>query len=130
MAETTVMLRLTILAMILYPIIVYGLFSVEKELGGATAYLSDTKRRLLLFSRWDQPRKAEVLYRSICIIPFVCILVLFYAFSIPTAVLALFGTENHLLIYISFFLLVGATHYLLLSTPVFYLVKFLLRKKM
>ena len=70
--------------MMAFPVVLIGYFYHAKYVVRGTstkrAYLSKVQKRMLLLSEWDQPSKLDVLFRAICITPYILLLSMFYFF--------------------------------------------------
>ena len=120
--------------MMAFPVVLIGYFYHAKYVVRGTstkrAYLSKAQKRMLLLSEWDQPSKLDVLFRAICITPYILFLSMFYFFGVLYMILDASGIHSKILaviVYIISFL----THlHFFIGLPLFYLIKFLTRKKM
>ena len=120
--------------MLIFPLMLVAYFYHAKyETKGVSTkrvYLSKAQKRILLLSEWDQPSKLDVLFRAICITPYILLLSMFYFFGVLYMILDASGIHSKILaviVYIISFL----THlHFFIGLPLFYLIKFLTRKKM
>ena len=120
--------------MLIFPLMLVAYFYHAKyEIKGVSTkrvYLSKAQKRILLLSEWDQPSKLDVLFRAICITPYILLLSMFYFFGVLYMILDASGIHSKILaviVYIISFL----THlHFFIGLPLFYLIKFLTRKKM
>ena len=120
--------------MLIFPLMLVAYFYHAKyEIKGVSTkrvYLSKAQKRILLLSEWDQPSKLDVLFRAICITPYILLLSMFYFFGVLYMILDASGIHSKILaviVYIISFL----THlHFFIGLPLFYLIKFLARKKM
>ena len=120
--------------MLIFPLMLVAYFYHAKYVVRGTstkrAYLSKVQKRMLLLSEWDQPSKLDVLFRAICITPYILLLSMFYFFGVLYMILDASGIHSKILaviVYIISFL----THlHFFIGLPLFYLIKFLTRKKM
>ena len=130
MDELLEMIRYLILGLsVMLAAYFYHAKHVVKGMSTKRAYLSKAKKRILLLSEWDQPSKLDVLFRAICITPYILLLAVFYLSGALYMILDVSGIHNKILaviVYIISFL----THlHFFIGLPLFYLIKFLIRKK-
>ncbi len=119
--------------MIELPFILFLYYYHEKhEIRGRSTkqvFLSKTKRKILLMSDWDKPEKLDVLYRAICLTPYIILLAMFYILGAIYMILDISGIHHRVLCYIMYFICSVSVFYHYAAFPLFYLIKFLIRKK-
>ena len=93
-------------------------------------YLSKAQKRILLLSEWDQPSKLDVLFRTICITPIILFLIVLLIIGIIYSILYIYDIYYWILNLLLSFICFIASVYTLIALPLFYLIKFLTRKKM
>ena len=92
-------------------------------------YLSKAQKRILLLSEWDQPSKLDVLFRTICITPIILFLIVLLIIGIIYSILYIYDIYYWILNLLLSFICFIASVYTLIALPLFYLIKFLTRKK-
>lgn len=120
--------------MLIFPIMLVSYFYHAKhEIKGVSTkrvYLSKAQKRILLLSEWDQPSKLDVLFRAICITPYILLLSMFYFFGALYMILDVSGIHNRILAVIVYVLCLITLFHFFTGVPLFYLIKFLTRKRM
>lgn len=102
---------------------------VVKGMSTKRAYLSKAKKRILLLSEWDQPSKLDVVFRAICITPIMLFLIVLFIIGIIYLVLDIYNIYYWILNLLLSFICLFASLYTLIALPLFYLIKFFIRKK-
>ena len=102
---------------------------VVKGMSTKRAYLSKAKKRILLLSEWDQPSKLDVVFRAICITPIMLFLIVLFIIGIVYLVLDIYNIYYWILNLLLSFICLFASLYTLIALPLFYLIKFFIRKK-
>ena len=120
--------------MMAFPVVLIGYFYHAKYVVRGTstkrAYLSKVQKRMLLLSEWDQPSKLDVLFRAICITPYILLLSMFYFFGALYMILDVSGIHSKILAVIVYVLCLITLFHFFIGFPMFYLIKFLTRRKM
>lgn len=120
--------------MMAFPVVLIGYFYHAKYVVRGTstkrAYLSKAQKRMLLLSEWDQPSKLDVLFRAICITPYILLLSMFYFFGVLYMILDASGIHSKILAVIVYIISFLTLLHFFIGLPLFYLIKFLTRKKM
>lgn len=119
--------------MMLFPIMLVAYFYHAKhEIKGTSTkrvYLSKAQKRILLLGEWDQPSKLDVLFRAICITPYILLLAVFYLSGALYMILDVSGIHNKILSVIIYIICLMTLLHFFIGFPLFYLIKFLIRKK-
>lgn len=130
MDELLEMIRYLILGLsVMLAAYFYHAKHVVKGMSTKRAYLSKAKKRILLLSEWDQPSKLDVLFRAICITPIMLFLIVLFIIGIIYFVLDIYNIYYWILNLLLSFICLFASLYTLIALPLFYLIKFFIRKK-
>ena len=120
--------------MLIFPLMLVAYFYHAKyEIKGVSTkrvYLSKAQKRILLLSEWDQPSKLDVLFRAICITPYILLLSMFYFFGALYMILDVSGIHSKILAVIVYVLCLITLFHFFIGFPMLYLIKFLTRRKM